>query len=65
MSDRPAGAYSKVVERRLLAAGVAPDDPGLLLVRAWNATALERGAVRVELRRGQFGQTRLARVSEL
>ena len=47
------------IRARLYAAGVKPDDPGLAAIRAWNAAAFDRGAIRVELRRGQFGQTRV------
>jgi hypothetical protein len=50
---------------RLRQAGIKPDDAGLVALREWNRMAAERQIVRVELRRGQFGKTRLVRLDEV
>jgi hypothetical protein len=49
---------AELVAQRLERAGITWDDPGLVQLRAWNAAALERGRLAVEVRRGQFGATR-------
>lgn len=56
---------AELVERRLEAAGIGPDDPGLVQLREWNRGAYERGRLAVELRRGQFGSTRRVTLDEL
>lgn len=56
---------AETVARRLAAAGITPDDPGLEAIRAWNREASLRQELRVELRHGQFGQTRKVRLDEL
>lgn len=53
------------VAARLYAAGFTADDPAVIAVRSWNESAREKQAVSVELRRGQFGKTRRARLDEL
>lgn len=54
----------RLVETRLRAAGFTPDDPAIVALRAWNAAAADRGVIRVELRRGQFGQSRKIRLEQ-
>ena len=56
---------AELVEYRLTAAGIGPDDPGLLELRAWNRGAAERQVVHTEVRRGQFGSTRRVRLDEV
>ena len=56
---------AELVERRLEAAGIAWDDPGLVQLREWNRQVSERGRLAVETRRGQFGATRRATLAEL
>ena len=58
-------ALQQIVSGRLKAAGFKSADPALVFLRAWNATASERQIIRVETRRGQFGQTRQVRLDEL
>ena len=52
------------VDARLKAAGFGPHDPALIELRAWNQAAADRGEIHVEVRRGQFGQTRKVKLSE-
>jgi hypothetical protein len=54
---------AEVTSARLTAAGFEHDDPALAGLRTWNRAASERGSIRVEVRRGQFGKTRLVRLA--
>jgi hypothetical protein len=53
------------VARRLALAGIGPDDPGMVALAKWNQGARDRQIVHVELRRGQFGQTRRVRLADI
>lgn len=44
-------SLSNIIAQRLRAAGIAPNDPGLMFIRDWNAAAYARAAAVEEARR--------------
>lgn len=53
------------ISRRLADAGFAADSPEIVWIREHNRQAMTEGRLCVELRRGQFGQTRRVRLADL
>jgi hypothetical protein len=43
MADRDEMPLAEQVARRLLLAGIQPDDPDLVAIREWNAAVYRRG----------------------
>lgn len=60
-----AGRLGAQTEQRLMAAGFTAESPELVRIREHNQQAMKEGWLRVELRRGQFGQSRRVRLAEL
>jgi hypothetical protein len=58
-------SLARETERRLVAAGFTSDSPELIRIREHNRQAMDEGWLRIELRRGQFGQVRRVRLRDL